>query len=201
VRGLNSEDVKMTYEKETLKFLRQTLDQEEDETSIIPILENHHKYLKEYVNVLSNTSATKLEKQDITSIFFTIFEMHTRAEEKSLYKKLELFPNQDVRLEGSRNFDDHIVAHEIISELKGMGCTHNWSDTIEAKMNVLTKLIANHLKGEENVMFPMTVKYIPEEQLMDLAEDYLQDCRIYLDTQMRDFPSEVSRSDVMAFFY
>lgn len=191
----------MTYEKETLKFLRQSLDQEEDETSIIPILENHHKYLKEYASVLSDSNSSELEKQDVTALFFTIFEMHARAEEKSLYKELKGSHNQDVRLECERSFDEHEVAHEIISDLKDMGCTYSWSETIEAKMNVLTKLINTHLKGEENVTFPMTVKCVTEEQLMDLAEDYLEHCRIYLDTQLRDFPLEVSRSDVMPSYY
>ncbi len=39
----------MSYETETLKILRQSLDEEDDnEASIISALEHHHKYLREY---------------------------------------------------------------------------------------------------------------------------------------------------------
>lgn len=191
----------MGKERDTLKFLRQSLDQEDDDASILSILENHHKYLKEYVYLLDNELSSPLEKQAVAVIFFTIFEMHARAEEKSLYRNLNTSTNHNVRLEGLRNFDEHEVAHGLIAELKAMDCTNAWSEEIEAKMKVLTGVITNHLKGEETVMFPIAEQYMTEESLMDMADNYLEHCRIYLDTQMRDLPSEVSRSDVLTFFY
>jgi hypothetical protein len=48
-------------------------------------------------------------------------------------------------------------------------------------------------------MFPMVEKMIPEDKLIDLTDEYLDRCKIYLD--MEDTPSEVSRSDVITFFY
>lgn len=191
----------MTCELETLKLLRQSLDQEDDDASILPILTNHHKYLKEYASVMISPNSSINEKQDVAQLFFTIFEMHSRAEEKSLYRALKQSTNADIRLEGLRSLDEHELAHDLVRELKNMGCTIEWSEPIEAKMNVLSVLILNHLKGEEKIMFPMTDKYVSEEMQMDLADNYLEHCRIYLDTQMRDLPSEVSRSDVMTFFY
>jgi len=189
----------MTSELDTLKMLRQSLDQEDDDASILPILSNHHKYLKEYANVMISPKSTVNLKQDVAHLFFTIFEMHSGAEKKSLYKALKQSTNEDLRLEGLRSLDEHEYATDLVSELKNMGCMYMWSNPIEAKMNVLSEIVLNHLNGEEKVMFPMTEKYISEEMLMDLADNYLEHCRIFLDTQMRDLPSEVSRSDVMSF--
>jgi hemerythrin superfamily protein len=189
----------MPSERETLKFLRQSLDEEDDDASILPILENHHKYLKEYVFLLESRDTTPQEKQEVALLFFTIFEMHARAEEKSLYRTLNISTNQYVRLEGLKNFDEHEIAHELIAELRHMDCTNAWSEDIEAKMRVLTGLITHHLKEEEKTMFPIADRFVTEELLMDLADDYLEHCRIYLDTQMRELHSEVSRSDVMTF--
>lgn len=191
----------MTYEKETLKQLRISLDEEDDETSIIPILENHHKYLKEYVSILTNDDISTKDKQATVTLFFPILNMHTKAEEEVLYHALTEALDKDIRLDGLRGQDEHEIMYKIVHELKLMGAETSWSETIDAKMRVLAGLVKNHLKQEEQVTFPMVEKLIPESTLMDLTDDYLNRCRVYLDMEMEDTPLEVSRSDVITFFY
>lgn len=191
----------MTYEKETLKQLRTSLDEEDDETSIIPILENHHKYLKEYVSILTADGTPTIDKQATATLFFPILSMHTKAEEEVLYHALEEATNKDVRLEGLRGKDEHELMYELIDELKLMGAETSWSEAIDAKMRVLAGLVKSHLKQEEQVAFPLVEKFIPESTLMDLTDDYLDRCKIYLELAMDDTTLEVSRSDVITFFY
>ncbi len=191
----------MTYEKETLRQLRISLDEEDDETSIIPILENHHKYLKEYVSILMADSTPSKDKQATATLFFPILSMHTKAEEEILYHALKEATNKDVRLEGLRGQDEHELMYELIDELKLMGAETSWSEAIDAKMHVLAGLVKNHLKQEEQVTFPMVEKFIAESTLMDLTDDYLDRCKIYLELAMDDTTLEVSRSDVITFFY
>lgn len=191
----------MTYEKETLKQLRISLDEEDDETSIILIIENHHKYLKEYITILMDADTSIKDKQATTSLLFPILNMHAKAEEEVLYQALKDSTNKDVRLEGLHGQDEHEIVYELIDELKIMGAETSWSEEIDSKMRVLTGLLKNHLKEEEQAMFPMVEKMIPESKLMDLTDDYLDRCKLYLDMAMEDTPSEVSRSDVITFFY
>lgn len=191
----------MTYEKETLKHLRTSLDEEDDETSIIPILENHHKYLKEYISILMDAETSAKDKQATATLFFPILNMHAKAEEEVFYHTLKNSTSKEVRMEGLHGEDEHQIAYELVDELKLMGAETSWSEEIDSKMRVLTGLLKNHLKEEEQVMFPMVEKMIPESKLMDLTDEYLDRCKIYLDMAMEDTPSEVSRSDVITFFY
>lgn len=191
----------MTYEKETLRQLRISLKEEDDETSVITILENHHKYLKEYASILMSTETPAKDKLATATLFFPILSMHAKAEDEVLYHLLQEATNKDVRLEGLRGKDEHELMYELIDELKLMGAETSWSEEIDAKMNVLASLVKNHLKQEDQVVFPMLEKLIPESTLMDLTDDYLDRCKIYLDLAKDDTTLEVSRSDVITFFY
>lgn len=191
----------MTYEKETLKLLRKSLDEEDDESSIIPILENHHKYLKEYISILTSDETSVKDKQATVTLFFPILHMHTKAEEETLYGALKDATNKEVRMEGLRGHDEHEIVHEIVDELKLMGAEASWSESIDAKVRMLSGIVKNHLKQEEMITFPMVEKLIPESKLMDLTDEYLDRCKLYLDMSMEDTPLEVSRSDVITFFY
>ncbi len=191
----------MTYEKETLKQLRLSLDQEEDETSIIPILESHHKYLKDYASVLMDKSTPYKDKQAKAVLFFTILNMHTNAEEEILYNLLKQSTEKLIRMEGLRGQDEHELIYEIISELKAIGAETSWSEEIDAKMHVLAGLVKNHIALEEQRVFQAITKFIPESTLMDLTDDYLEKCKIYLDLSMADTTLEVSRIDVIEFTY
>ena len=191
----------MTYEKETLKQLRISLDEEDDETSVIPILENHHKYLKAYISILMADSTSSRDKQATATLFFPILNMHARAEEEILYHALKDATNKDVRLEALLGQNEHELMYELVDELKLMGAETSWSEAIDAKMYVLADLVKKHLKQEEQTIFQMVEKYIPESTLMDLTDDYLDRCKMYLDLTMDDTTLEVSRSDVITFFY
>lgn len=191
----------MNYEKETLRHLRISLDEEDEETSIIPIIENHHKYLKEYISILMNDDAAAKDKQVTASLFFSIFMMHAKAEEEILYYALKVSANKDLRQEGLHAQDEHDIAYDLIDELKLMGIGTSWSEEINSKIRVLAELLKTHIREEELVMFPLVEKMLPESKLIDLTDEYLDKCRVYLDMAMEDTPSEVSRSDVMTFFY
>lgn len=191
----------MNYEKETLKHLRISLDEEDEETSIIPIIENHHKYLKEYISILMNDETPPKDKQATASLFFPIFIMHAKAEEEVLYYDLKVSNNKDLRQEGLHAQDEHDIAYDLIDELKKMDIATSWSEEINSKMRVLTDLLKTHIREEELVMFPLVEKILSESKLIDLSDEYLNKCRVYLDMAMEDTPSEVSRSDVMTFFY
>lgn len=191
----------MSYETETLKLLRQSLDEEEDEISIIPVLEHHHKYLREYMSILTGSDIAPEHKQATLCLFLPIFNMHAKAEQDTIYKLLKNATNREVRLEALKASDEHEIAFEIIKELKDLDAENSWSEEVDAKIRVLSGLIKGHIKEEENVLYPMAERFLSESRLMDLTDDYLEKCKMYLDMEMESFPSAVSRSDVVTFFY
>ena len=191
----------MSYESETLKLLRQSLDEEEDETSIVSILEHHHKYLREYMSILTGPEISPDHKQATLSLFLPIFKMHANAEQDIFYRVLKNATNREVRLEALKASDEHEIAFEIIKELNDLGAENSWSEEIDAKIRVLSGLIKGHIKEEETVLYPMAERVLSESRLMDLTNNYLEKCKMYLDIEMEKFPSAESRSDVVTFFY
>lgn len=191
----------MSYESETLKLLRQSLDEEDDETSIIAVLEHHHKYLREYMGILTAPETPPEHKQATLTLFLPIFKMHANAEQDTIYKLLKDAANREVRLEALKASDEHEIAFEIIKELKELDAENSWSDEIDAKIRVLSGLIKGHIKEEENVLYPMAERFFSESRLMDLTDDYLEKCKMYLEIEMESIPSAASSSDVVTFFY
>lgn len=192
----------MTYEKETLNLLRQSLDEEDDETGIIPIMENHHKYLKECVDIFLNPAIDPTDKMATTKLFFPIFTMHTKAEEEIFYNVLKEETNDELRLYGLRAENEHAITFALMEELKKMECETYWSEEVEAKFQILSNLLKNHLKEEEQIIFPLAEKNIPESQLLNMSDDYLERCKNYLiEFEEGDSPLDVSRSDVITLFY
>lgn len=196
----------MTYEKETLKLLRQSLDEEDDETSIIPIMENHHKYLKESIDIFLDPTIDPTDKMATAKLFFPIFTMHAKAEEEIFYDALKDVTADEVedelRVYGLKAKDEHAIIFKLMDELKKMECEIYWTQEVEAKFQILSNLLKNHLKEEEQVIFPLAEKHIPESQLLNMSDDYLERCKIYLvDLKEGVSPLEVSRSDVITLFY
>ena len=191
----------MSYETETLKLLKQSLDEEDDETNVISVLEHHHKYLREYMSILTSTDIAPEHKQATLSLFLPIFNMYAKAERDTFYRLLKDSSNHDVRMEALRGMDEHEIAFEIIRELTDMGAETAWSEEIDAKIRVLAAIVRSHIKEEETVMYPMAEKNFTEARLINLTDDYLKKCKMYLDMEMESVPSAVSRSDVLTFFY
>lgn len=186
---------------ETLKHLRRSLNEEDDDTSVIHIMESHHKYLREYMNLLNSIDTAPEDKQSMTSLFLTIFSMHAKAEGDVLYPALRESISHEVRLLGIKGQDEHEIALEIIEEIKAMDYQSYWSEDIDAKVKVLIGLVKSHIKDEENVVYPTAQRAIGEKKLTNLTNEYLERCLMYLDMEMENGPSEVSRSDVITFFY
>lgn len=194
----------MTDEKDFLKILRRSLDEEDEDTSIIPIMENHHKYLKEYISIFLDHESTIEDKLASAALFIPIFTMHAKAEE-IFYQTLQDANNQEVRLYGLSGQDEHEIAYRLIKELRILGIGFQWSEEIDAKTLVLSNLLKNHIKEEENVLFSIAQEHIPESKLISIADDYLEKCRELLDLNLEsieeDSSLDASRNDVITFFY
>lgn len=186
---------------ETLIRLRQSLNEEDADSGIIRLMCQHHKYLIEYIDMISSTHLNSLEKQKIVSIFLHILAMHAKAEGDVFYPALGQAAQVTLRHEGLKGFDEHEITFEIIEELKAMNYEKNWSEEIDAKVKILAGFIKSHIQEEEKIMYPMARDHIIQTALVRLADDYLSKCKTYLDIEIESIPSVVSRSDVMTFFY
>lgn len=151
-----------------------------DQMELIPIMEKHHDYLEESIEVLMSKDATDMAKQDHLYRFFRLMEMHARAEEEVLYTALQNSPDKEARLAGFAAQDEHDVAFRMERELLEMGYRNTWNDEIAAKAKVVAVLVKNHIKEEEEEIFPLAEKTIPRTDLESMSETYTVKCKVYL---------------------
>lgn len=168
-------------EPHSLEEIRVSLDKDlADHKQFVPLLREHHNYLEESISVLMDTDTTEFQKQEHLERFLQILEMHGKAEQEVLYNHLKANDAREVRLEGFAGQDEHDIAFQLEAELIDMGYKTEWSEEIEAKAKILAGLVKNHIKEEENVMFPIATSHMTEEELEDMRDSYIQKCMGYL---------------------
>lgn len=156
-----------------------------DEMELVPIMEKHHEYLLESIQVLMSKTATDIEKQDHLFRFFRLIEMHAKAEEEVLYTALRNNAEKEARLAAFASQDEHDVAFRMERELLEMGYRDKWDEEIEAMAKVVAGLVKNHIKEEESEIFPLAEKVISKQELERMSETYIVKCKIYLDESIQ----------------
>lgn len=169
------------HEALSLEGVRMELDEALiDQMEFIPLMEKHHDNLEESIEVLISKDATDIEKQDHLYRFFRLMEMHARAEEEVLYTALRNKSDKQARLAGFAAQNEHDLAFRVERELLEMGYRNTWNDEIAAKAKVVACLIKNHIKEEEDAIFPLAEKIISRTELESMSETYIVKCKIYL---------------------
>ncbi len=156
-------------------------DARNNETPLIEIMVQHHRFLNESIVVLLDQESSRNEKQMHLARFLRLLEMHGHAEEETLYRSLRLHTSHDVVREGLAGKDEHEIAFQLAADLRSLDFQSNWSDDADAKTKVLADLVHHHLKEEEKVMFPLAKRSLLPGEFLVLTGDYLDLCEFYLD--------------------
>lgn len=170
------------HETLPLNDVRAGLDEAlQDQMEFIPLIEKHHDYIQQSISVLLEQASSEVDKQDHLFRFFRLVEMHGRAEEEVLYSALQQNDNREARLHGLAGQNVHDVVFRMERELYEMGYRNNWNETIEAKAKVVATLVKNHIKEEEQKVFPLVERMMTTSQLELMCFSYIDKCKIYLD--------------------
>ena len=168
-------------EPHTLQQVRASIDTDaQQETGFIALLKEHHSFLEESIMVIMDPKATIPDKRAHINRFFNLLEMHGKAEQETLYVHLQQNTEEEARLEGLCGQDEHDVAFQLRDELQAMGYKTQWNDEIAAKAKVLASLVKNHIKEEEDIMFPIAKKDLSDEEMEQMRVEYIAKCRTYL---------------------
>ena len=155
------------------------------EYDLVEILLQHHRFLNESVIILMDDASPDAEKQMHMSRFLTLLDMHGRAEEETLYRSLIRHSQHDVIRHGLVCQDEHEIAFKLASDLRAMPFVTEWSDDADAKAKVLASLVHHHMVEEEKFLFPIARKALLPNELLVLANDYLDVCEFNLDGEQR----------------
>ena len=140
--------------------------------SILQLIKDDHKLLRESIVVLTSEETVLSEKKRQLERFIFNIKVHAKAEETSLYNSLiEL---QDIRPDILEGFEEHNMADHLMMELDAKNFQSDWSDEIDAKAKVLAEIIEHHVKDEETELFPKIKSYLTKTELENLGVIYLQ---------------------------
>lgn len=169
----------------SLNQLKESLqDDAQQPRDLVTILEDHHDYIEESIKVLMDPKASVEDKRTNLTRFITVLDMHSKAEEETLYVALQANEDKFARVEGLGGRDDHDLAKQVVEEIKALHYEDTWTDEVEAKAMRVASMVQTHITEEEKQMFKVAKKQISNDKLDMLAKDYIQKCRTYLDTEV-----------------
>jgi hemerythrin-like domain-containing protein len=151
------------------------------------LLEKHHEFLKESIPVLLDKVAPTDEKQHHLTRFLHLWNMHSKAEEETLYPALLNAPEREAHIEGLVCLDEHKIAKNFADELQNSDYESYWSEEVDAKAKVLANTVQNHIREEERHQFSVAKRDIHPDILIELSSEYLERCKHYLDLEIVAF--------------
>jgi hemerythrin-like domain-containing protein len=140
--------------------------------SIVQLIKEDHKPLKESIKILTSERSTEAAKKKALRTFLMDLKLHAKAEEMSLYKNT--VTQDDIRVETLEGYQEHAIADFLAKQLERKDFESNWTDEIEAKAKVLAELVEHHAKEEEKEVLPELSKIYEREELNRLGDLYLQ---------------------------
>ena len=147
---------------------------------LIDVLKDHHDYIRESVVVCLDREAQDSERQFHLSRLLKLLEMHSKAEEQTLYKLLLASSEKLPRIDASLAQDEHDIIYQLADDLRDMHFEALWTEDVEAKCLVLCELVVNHFKKEESEIFTLAKECINSGQLNDNASEYIGLCENFL---------------------
>lgn len=173
-------------EPHTIGEIRSAIEESRlNESDIFQIISEHHRFLNESVVILLDRDSSTVEKQIHLDRLLQLFDMHSRAEEETLYRSLARHSDPEARRAGLVGIDEHEIAHNLADDLESSSFLSQWTDDIDAKAQVLATLLSNHMLEEEGVVFPLARKSLLAGELLVIASDYLDLCEFELDGEAR----------------
>ncbi|AZZ36692.1 hypothetical protein CIK05_07785 [Bdellovibrio sp. qaytius] len=178
---LNDVRKSLRGEAHTMTEIREQMNQAlHKQAKLVDVLVQHHNYIKESVAVCLDRDVQDSEKQIHLTRLLKLLEMHSKAEEQTLYKLLIASSEKWPRIEGCLAQDEHDLLYQLTDDLRDMHFEALWTEDVEAKCLVLCELVVNHFKKEETEIFSLAKECINSGQLNDTASDYIDLCENHL---------------------
>lgn len=171
-------------EPATIDAVREHLSDSSTAFDLLGLLREHHGYLQESIQKLVDPESLSGEKQTHLARFIRLLNMHGRAEEETLYLRLRHSDVKNARMQGLVGHDEHDIAFQLADELDTSGYQRNWTEEIDAKAKVLAVMVQNHIKEEEEEIFPVASDVIKPEDLQADVPAYLLKCRSYIESEL-----------------
>lgn len=167
-----------------------------EDADLYNLIRDHHDYLKESISILMDVEADVGKKKIHLNRFLTLLDMHTVAEEETLYEELKDNLDKTARIEALSAQREHDVAKELAAELRSLQLSQTWSEELDAKSKVIASLVMHHIDEEEGDLFEVAKNDITPQVAADLGLKYLDRCKTLL-TDALEIPVEPVLEETM----
>lgn len=132
----------------------------------LTLLKHDHQVVKELLEKIAETSekSVKTRAELFDKVKFLI-KAHKLLEEKLFYPVIK--EQKEILTLTLEAYEEHDLVDEM---LKKMDSEEAGSPEWIAKFKVMKELLEHHVKEEEDEIFPLVKKHVPQEQLTTMAE-------------------------------
>lgn len=156
------------------------------ELSVIDLILFDHRSIKEGMEVLIDDDVDKDKKLSVARGFLESVQLHSLAEKKSIYAKLE--SNEELHFNILEAEIEHGIVDKKVKVLKQkVARVRTLKDEVEAELKVLAELIKKHIMEEESEMLPKMREEVDEETLHELGLNFMK-LRGLTQQQLSEFP-------------
>ncbi len=159
------------------------------QTDIVQLIKEDHKSLKELLETLKDTDADLDERQNAFDEFAFLLVTHAKPEEESLYVFMK--DNKELREEGFEGEVEHILADQLLEEIKRTTDEDLWS----ARVKVLAELVEHHIEEEESELLPSVEEEVDIADRLEIGANFIDRKVEYLARGGEDTVSEEKMAD------
>lgn len=135
--------------------------------SLIEEIEDDHKDLKKFIEVLKDEDASFKERKEAYKSFAQLLKSHASSEEKAVYDiclKVE-----DLKQQAHEAYLEHTIAENLLKTIPSIREETKWC----AYSKVLAELVEHHIEEEEGEFLPSLKKQIEAQKQEQMAEEFL----------------------------
>lgn len=141
--------------------------------SVIDLIKQDHKILKECFTVLKDEKARKAKKHKVARLFLDHLKGHADTEQACVYNQLK--NNKKFRLMILEGIEEHAIADREVQQLMSkVKRSQTLSDVDEARLKVLAELLEHHIYEEEKELLPKMEKELSEAILYKMGDRYIK---------------------------
>ncbi len=133
--------------------------------NILSLIESEHRQIEQLFTKLE--TAQNNELYTCFNKLYKAFNLHTRAEELVFYRAMQEYEGTQKYVRESE--EEHTKAKMLLEEIQEFKPT---DPEFKSKMNQLKKAIQQHVQKEESQIFNALRKYMNQQQLAKLGQDF-----------------------------
>lgn len=138
--------------------------------NVLSIIKKEHREVGAMLDKAQKLDPDDREIKSLAEQIEKALGAHLAIEERLFYSRIrDRADESEDRVDVFEGYTEHEVAKHLIALLKS---TRNRDEAFKAELQVLCESVKHHVKEEESTIFSLARRFIPNEELEQLGEDW-----------------------------